>query len=269
MDGPVPVDAGHDSDGARPVDSSTMDADAMPQDSAPPPTDAGRCPDDAMVNAGTFCIDSREVTADDFQVFLLTPFDAGSPLCAWKDFADAEADLCGAAGSQSVNAADWCDAFAYCASKGKRLCGRIGGGPLDPAGRNNPLLDEWFYACGGPNLQTYPYGPTYQPSYCNGEEAGVGFVAQSGSFPNCQGYFPGLYDMSGNVWEWEDACDDAGGSGNHGADNCAARGGAYEQPGGALTCMDPNSQLIFQRNSNAGGLNCGIGIRCCSDLVSP
>jgi formylglycine-generating enzyme required for sulfatase activity len=45
------------------------------------------------------------------------------------------------------------EAEAWCASRGKRLCGD----------------DEWTRACAGPEGWTYPYGDTHEPGVCRDE----------------------------------------------------------------------------------------------------
>src|SRR5262249_40663852 len=107
-----------------------------------------------------------------------------------------------------VHAVDWCDAFAYCAWAGKRLCGRIAGGSVDPTfGTDLASESEWYNACSRGGQHAYPYGDTYDPRACNGLEYGAGTGPQLpvGSLSSCTGGFAGLFDMSGNVSEWEDS----------------------------------------------------------------
>jgi sulfatase modifying factor 1 len=82
-----------------------------------------------------------------------------------------------------VNCIDWHDAKAYCAFAGKRL----------------PLEREWEYAAGGgTEHRTYAWGEDEprQSTCCYEHPFGTCAV---GSFaPTAFG----LYDMTGNVWEW-------------------------------------------------------------------
>lgn len=74
------------------------------------------------------------------------------------------------------------EAADSCKSKGKRLCS----------------AEEWREACQGPDKDVYPYGSKYHENHCPAKEAAA---ARSGRFPVCRSYY-GLYDMTGNLWEW-------------------------------------------------------------------
>jgi hypothetical protein len=66
-----------------------------------------------------------------------------------------------------------------------------------------------------------------------------------------------IYDLSGNVAEWENSCSANAGQ----TDACAVRGGAYDSPNGSasLTCASSAAQPPQQRNTQAAD----IGFRCC------
>jgi len=68
----------------------------------------------------------------------------------------------------------------------------------------------------------------------------------------CAGGSPGLYDMSGDVAEWEDSCSGAIGS----SDSCRIRGGSFESSAADLRC-DADKQLT--RDGHAAD----VGFRCC------
>jgi hypothetical protein len=54
---------------------------------------------------------------------------------------------------------DWCDAHAYCKPVGKRLCGKIGGGPNLYADYASASSSEWYRACSSGGSFTYPIPP--------------------------------------------------------------------------------------------------------------
>jgi formylglycine-generating enzyme required for sulfatase activity len=151
---------------------------------------------------------------------------------------------------------DWCDAFAYCQGVGKRLCGKIGGGANGYGDYANASLSQWYHACvsDGAN-STYVYGNTYQPYYCNGTDYGARTTVPAGSMPNCQssvsGYH-GVYDLTGNVYEWEDSCDEEGLGGF-----CRLRGGTFYGSDVVLRCA--GSDYLVR-----GLVLNNIGFRCCS-----
>jgi len=81
----------------------------------------------------------------------------------------------------------------------------------------------------------------------------VQLVEAASAFPGCIGGYPSLYDMSGNVREWEDACMGTAGA----MDQCNQRGGSVNDGAGQLTCSTTDLQ---PRNSS----NDHLGFRCCS-----
>jgi formylglycine-generating enzyme required for sulfatase activity len=142
------------------------------------------------------------------------------------------------------------------------LCGKTGGGSLPTALLNAPASDDWFHACshGGDGQHLYPYGNTYMPLVCNTSGLGAGATWPAGSTASCQGGYAGVFDMSGNVMEWSDACDNSTGA----TDNCMRRGGSFGDPippnGSDATCV-----LAEPAPRDLGG-NDGhdIGFRCCA-----
>jgi formylglycine-generating enzyme required for sulfatase activity len=151
-----------------------------------------------------------------------------------------------------VGHVDWCDAYAYCQGVGKRLCGKIGGGPNGWNDYADPTLSQWYNACSSHGVNTYVYGNTYDPNACNVQD----FVADVGSNPGCQSPVPGyegVYDLIGNVMEWEDSCDEASGF-------CRLHPGSSVQTGAtpsALACslnsdVEPSWTIT------------DLGFRCCS-----
>src|SRR5262249_41310403 len=115
---------------------------------------------------------------------------------------------------------DYCDAVAYCAWAGRRLCGKIGGGHVAQGDLSDPTQDEWYNACSAGGVKGFPYGIVTEPTACNTIEYGAGDALPVASLSTCEGGWPGIYDMVGNVAEWEDC--DGGGTGW-----CRLRGGGF------------------------------------------
>jgi formylglycine-generating enzyme len=100
---------------------------------------------------------------------------------------------------------DWNDARRACAVEGKRLC----------------TVEEWEFACEGPQMWPYPYGTERDATACNidrdyalpvmeafsdpwkisEEVERLDKRVPSGSMPRCVSPF-GVRDMTGNVDEW-------------------------------------------------------------------
>jgi sulfatase modifying factor 1 len=232
-----------------------------------------------------FCIDQTEVTRGQYREFLADEGD--SPLqgseCQWNDSvvpscggwgaagaagggggggADAAAGAAGADAVTDVDAdlpvacVDWCDALAFCAWAGKRLCHEA------PSGAGASLENEWYAACTGDATRVYPYGADYEWSYC----LGAGYPASCpdncppfavGSLRSC--VTPeGVHDLSGNVGEWADYCtrdvDET--------DRCTVRGGSYLSTEDDLAC---EAVTRPRRDTQLPAL----GFRCCASPFGP
>jgi formylglycine-generating enzyme len=205
-----------------------------------------------------YWVDATEVTNGQYNDFLNAQVtlqsDSKSPaFCAWND-SYGTPNVSDSA-NQPVSRVDWCDAYAYCAWAGKRLCGKIGGGVVPQADVANKDVDQWYLACRGKADTAYPYGDGYVGVACNGADMSVGGTVPVATDADCEGGFPGLFDMSGNVAEWEDSC-----TGSSGAnDTCRVRGGSYTAASDKLTCDFTPTVL----RSVATAKN--IGFRCCAD----
>ncbi len=153
-----------------------------------------------------------------------------------------------------VTHVDWCDAYAYCKGVGKRLCGRIGGGQNPWNALKDESSSQWYAACSSGGKNVYPYGNDYEATACFGRDIGEEELAPVGSYLGCQSSetgYEGVFDLSGNVWEWEDCCKTENES-----SLCRVRGGALNSEQDELRC---DYDLAF----NPFDTSPSIGFRCC------
>jgi len=214
---------------------------------------------------GTYCIDSTEVTNTQYQAFLTSGVMPQSlalpPGCSGQtDFQprDSTGSVVQFGPGQElfpVNNVSWCDAYAFCAWAGKRLCGQIGGGPLAPGQYEwNAAQSQWYNACSKGGTLLYPYGNTYNQMTCGGGGGTASPLENVAFRPGCVGGYPGIHDLSGNVWEWADVC-----PGNLPTDMCHVYGGSFDGAPGDLACT---GWRPWKRTTGANN----IGFRCCEDL---
>jgi formylglycine-generating enzyme len=234
------------------------------------------CPSD-MVHASdasagiSFCVDRTEVTQASYIGFLAAvdadPANAEQPAeCAFNTelthTPDGSCPDFATGSDEPVYCVDWCDAFAYCAWAGKRLCGAIGGGDLELAA---PLTsDEWHFACTGGFETVYPYGDREVIGACNipkentpADPSDDNTKAPVATFPDCEGGFEGVFDMQGNVSEWTARCDPGDGTGS---ESCSTRGG--HTFGTAFYWKCDNLKESAARNDPDQR---EVGFRCCRD----
>lgn len=214
-------------------------------------------------DGGSFCIDSTEVTNAQYRVYLNTsPRGVDQPqICAFnqqlepKNTADYDrperADF-------PVVFVDWCDARAFCAWSGKRLCGKIGGGSLaSDLERADPRLSQMGWACTKGATQLYPYGTSWVGDACNIATQTLRAVATTAT---CNGGFPGVFDLVSNVGEWTDDCDATTGQNDacpaNNANGYNAGGVEYRRTAERCDHFDPH----FRGDSEGY-----IGFRCCAD----
>ena len=235
------VDALEDRAGAPAVDAGVSEASTPPNTGCP----AG------MVRVDTYCIDRTEVTVARYARFVGS---RGSDTtgqrtdCVGNEtFVPANWETGRAPDDFPVSNVDFCDALAFCAWDGKRLCGAIDGGALAMSAMNDPARSQWFRACSRAGTRTFPYGVDLDGQRCSGAVRDAGFQP-SGSFADCEGGYDGILDLAGSVREWEDACD---------AEGCLQRGGAFYDISSTLRC--DNRQSVDPKQANIG-----VGLRCCS-----
>lgn len=140
----------------------------------------------------------------------------------------------------AITEVDWCDAWAYCRSVGKRLC--------KPA--------EWLDACSAGGTRPYAYGDTYvgerclvgKPRLTDNNPYPVERVANR---PECRDPNLPIYDLGGNAQEWTDECQDETAQAP-----CEIRAPGSSAPIEQATC----TSTIQTPRDYAGTM---VGFRCC------
>ena len=247
-----------DSADAGPVGAQDAERDVAAPDA--PASDAALLPGPPMVPAGpatnAFAIDSTEVTFGQYRAFVAAVAGDASmqpPVCAFNSVLDPKAF---GLDSEPIAGVNWCDARAYCAWAGKRLCGRVvngaEAGPLDSTEVRSTTVAQFTIACSGGGQVQWPYGGAEVPGICNVGDGGIGRRADAGSFAKCVGGYPGIHDMVGNVYEWIDFCGPRDGGGT----SCIMQGGAYSSAESSDCRAILLATIDFQSPD--------VGFRCCS-----
>jgi formylglycine-generating enzyme required for sulfatase activity len=136
----------------------------------------------------------------------------------------------------------YAEADRACREAGYRLC----------TGR------EWTRACAGAHpRRRLPYGDVWEPHRCNTAEwdddhASIP-VRPSGAHERCVSP-EGVFDLSGNVWEWTSEPDATG-------TLRELRGGGARNAESLAVC-EPNERLFLAPDTTEGLL----GFRCCTDV---
>jgi formylglycine-generating enzyme required for sulfatase activity len=214
----------------------------------------GPAPVTPMVRAGVlakgaFCIDSTEVTFQQYSQFSADAAlpEAGLGVCT-QVFTPSQLTStapCRTPPDEPVSMVPFCGAAWYCAAHGGTICSS----------------QEWTNACRGPHETSYPYGSQFEAGTCNVDGSAPGPVPWNDG--SCPGGYPGLYDMIGNVAEWTATCTE-----DKNLISCPVLGGGYQA--GSQACppavaspasLDASLESFTDRSPS-------IGFRCCAPLLS-
>lgn len=195
------------------------------------------------LDGSCFWIDRTEVTTAQYQQFLDASA-ADVPACAAHNSSLSEGLPKGAAPGLPVTGVDWCDAAAFCAWAGKRLCG-----VYDFSGGSK---SEYETVCTDGDHDGFSFAQVFSlaAANCLGNAAAPSNVA---SHPAC--VTPsGVYDLVGNVREWTSECDSVEWS-----SSCKLRGGSFQSTsasdwGCLQTASAPRDRVAPD-----------LGFRCCSE----
>jgi sulfatase modifying factor 1 len=143
---------------------------------------------------------------------------------------------------------DWCDATAYCAWAGKRLCGPLPGKPATPEVLQGFAETEWRYACTNGGTSAYPYGNTRVPDRCAYQPVTAETARANASCVSPSAPFSSVRDLAGGVREWIALCSRT----TCGIDSFSSGEAIC---GGAVTSYRTISS--------------SIGFRCCADPKEP
>jgi hypothetical protein len=148
------------------------------------------------------------------------------------------------AGRDPMVNVSWSEAQLLCERQGKRLC----------------TGTEWVEACRGLESNVWPYGKTADPNACStGKYVTKGIeklfqpasIGKVGSMPKC--VTPsGIFDMSGNVWEWTSGKNTENPKPN---ERLAFGGSSFSSPENAK-CSDKTPYDMSKRFLT-------VGFRCC------
>jgi sulfatase modifying factor 1 len=227
-----------------------------------------------------FCVDSTEVTNAQYQVFLAAASPpAPNARCAWNASLAPAATGSGCSAfdptghpDHPVACVDWCDADSYCRWAGKYLCSAasLGGEPVDPV--TNPSAaggSQWILACTNDGMSTYPYSGSAVAGRCVDKkypstDPGIQPVK---SATLCEGGVAGLFDMAGNVSEWQNDCVDAKSSADGKEDECDAYGGARSSETADTSCVAAASPADTSARFSRAQFAADNGFRCCANAL--
>ncbi|MDR1830588.1 MAG: SUMF1/EgtB/PvdO family nonheme iron enzyme [Candidatus Fibromonas sp.] len=136
------------------------------------------------------------------------------------------------AGEKPRNMVSQSGANRLCEGAGKRLCS----------------TEEWQAACRGNSNSRYPYGNSYNQTKCATDLKAAKEPSRSGFAEHCRSYY-GMYDMSGNLWEW--------------TSTPAQREGLFLVAGGAWNTQNASSCAETKFSFYPQNEYPFVGFRCC------
>ncbi|MCC6213314.1 MAG: SUMF1/EgtB/PvdO family nonheme iron enzyme [Polyangiaceae bacterium] len=237
-----------------------------------------------------FCMDQREVTWAEYDAFLAEKRGdtSGQPAeCSWnagyepeyyvmndinRTSTKCEEHFRPVSKDAAANCLDFCDALAFCAWAGKRLCGPLGQEAPDggvflsvDAGFDPPIPPtEFAYACTQGGTTAFPYGDAYSAGRCVyagaliHADAAAEEIADS-STSRCQGSaepFDRVYNLGGGVTEWQNHC-----RGTR-SETCLTVGGGVALASSGWTSSSCGEDQGYTSGTTKSP---AIGARCCAD----
>ena len=216
----------------------------------------------ARPGGGTYGVDRHEVTVAQYMDFIEAA-PAGTfltgPGCATNATFEPE-PACLAAGFVCTGSEcdplpqvciDWCDAFAYCAAVGKRLCSSFTSSRLYVSSFGDATVSAWYNACSSGGTYDYATGDNELEMKAKCHFGDLTSAAAADSVTECEApdaSYRGVLSLSGNVREWINACDDT---------ECLAVGGAFADG----DFFDAN--CAFPHGNPPDFANVTTGFRCC------